>query len=609
MSGVPKSLSFDEEGESLKTPLNHSTSVSSDSSEATKVAAKCDESPKKISFDDDDTTKSSKIKSEVQQKENNGENSVQPNMLVNILSKMASDPNAHWSTAPNISDIVLTNDSKLDTVATAKSEYDETASIDAALDATFNDLKKIAKMEDGILEFAEAETREPKLREQVFFHFMVGNTVVGEFNGFSGDKIVCPTLEEIIKVMGDDWDSSQFSGWDTTEFAKVDNGDIKAILKHQFTVNVFIRGIKQMSIKVTDGTKTIKALEQNIKPLNLVTPIFVNYSVYCNTKIITSDTDINLEPKTKEAENALQNMSGSQGEISSSGNKIVVVFAIRPSDVGIDASSLSKDELKKAMIIKKVFIEPGGSVEQPDDEDLAAHGLQLPFESYYQWSGSLENITENCVLRAEPLSIKDRAAQMKDMSPDELIDTGKGFLKTAINTMKYPVLALTERKLRKDFEKGKTLTTRDFVFLRHGGELMLYKYTGVKSVVEIPALVNGLYVKYIHPNAFSTGPFKVSTLFNRKKLFSTERFSKPVGNMSGLVLPITIKYLPANFLYGVSGVTQLLIPESVSEVSPNAFNGSAIDELYFDGVCPRGFERKNVDAEVFVRRKLYKTYF
>lgn len=69
------------------------------------------------------------------------------------------------------------------------------------------------------------------------------------------------------------------------------------------------------------------------------------------------------------------------------------------------------------------------------------------------------------------------------------------------------------------------------------------------------------------------------------------------------------KYLPANFLYHVNAVELLVVPESVSEVSPNAFAGSSLSEIYFNGACPKGFCRKGLSADIFVRRKTYKSFF
>lgn len=67
--------------------------------------------------------------------------------------------------------------------------------------------------------------------------------------------------------------------------------------------------------------------------------------------------------------------------------------------------------------------------------------------------------------------------------------------------------------------------------------------------------------------------------------------------------------MPANFLYNVAGINTLVIPESVNEISPNAFSGSNIQEIYFDGACPKGFTRDNVTADIFVRRESYKSFF
>ena len=47
----------------------------------------------------------------------------------------------------------------------------------------------------------------------------------------------------------------------------------------------------------------------------------------------------------------------------------------------------------------------------------------------------------------------------------------------------------------------------------------------------------------------------------------------------------------------------------MSEVSPNAFAGSSLSEIYFNGACPKGFCRKGLSADIFVRRKTYKSFF
>lgn len=524
---------------------------------------------------------------------------VQARMLEKMLKRIEMDgesSNPIWGTAPQTSDIVLNADSSLDKVGTLTKEYDAINSIENALNKEYESLLNVARMQEGLENFADAELGKSD-RKEIFIHFMVGEQVVGEYEGFEGDKLTLPTAEQIKSVLGPAWDATQFAGWNSDGIAT--QNDVHAILKRQHSVNLLLSGKSIATVMVTDETKTLTVVENNIERLGLITPIMSNYSVYCNTKIITSDNVINVEPKTEAARQSIQSKL-------KDANKCTVVFAMRPSDIGIDSSKISRDELIKAMTIMRVQVPYGEAVEPPSDEILAQHGLKTPFSSYYSWSGDLSCIKGNTVFKAEPLSIVDK---VDNMSTEDFMEAGMGMVHRAFNAIKYPALLYTSHKLLKEFEKGRKLQTKDFIFLRRGNELMFFRYTGVRSAVEIPAMVNGMYVKHIHPCALSSGPFRVSTLLNRHKLFSTDRFSNSAGSTSQLILPNTVKYIPANFLYRVTGVTEIVIPESVTEMSPNAFNGSCVEEIYFNGICPRGFDPKSVDADVFVRRKAYKSFF
>lgn len=520
---------------------------------------------------------------------------------INAQSRMLSEILNHMQTqvtaVPSIMDVSLNEDSSLNKSETITRPIESIASITEKLNDSFDDLAKAAKINEALLSQVESEIPSVK-REEVLIHFMLHNVVIEEYSGFTGDKLNMPTIEQIKDKMGPDWDSSEFSGWDSDGIAH--NSDIFAITKKLFDVKIFFNDTFYKSIKVVDGTKTLKAIERNIETLDLIEPLLVNYSIYCSTKVITGDTSIHLKPLTKEAQRT---------DTSSKTDTVTVIFAITPTSVGIDTSTMTKEELRKAMIIQRVSVPLGSSVQQPSDELLAEHGLRLPFDQYYKWSHDLENIDESIVIKVVPLSITSLSSKISDMSSEEIIDIGKQTAKRAWNAIKYPALIYMEHKLVKEYEAGRKLQTRDFVFLRKGGSLMLYKYTGVKSVVEIPAVVDGMYVKHIHPNAFTSGPFKPWHLLNKHKLFSTDHFNSSTGSMTQLILPVTIKYLPANFLYGVTGIEILVVPESVTEISPNAFAGSGLTELYFNGACPKGFTHNCIDFDVFVRRQNYKSFF
>lgn len=515
-------------------------------------------------------------------------------MVINAM-KAIKDQNL---VVPSIDKIVLNKDSSINKEATAEAKLNSLSSITDGLNKVFNDLSRIASIDKGLEDNIDAEINN-KVRQPVYLHFMVGDIVISEFSGFTGDKLTLPTVSQICEKMGPSWNTAQFIGWDSDGIAHT-NDDIHAILKKVYPVKFLFDGNLLEIIDIPDGTKTIKAVENNIDHLNLVTPLLVNYSIFCATKIITGDSVINIQPITDKAKRTAI-------------KSVIVVFAVRPSTLGLDISTMSKEEQQRAMIIQKVTVPFGASVDPPSEELLAEHGLQLPFDEYYHWSSDLTCITNNVVIKAESLSAARKSTNLindlKEMSAEEWLDTGKEMVTHAWNAIKYPALIYMEHKLIKQFESGKLLKTRDFVFLRYHGDLMFYKYTGVKSVIEIPAVVNGMYVKHIHPHAFTQGPFNPLHLFNKHKLFSTEHLSASAGNMTQLILPKTIKYLPANFLYHVNAVELLIVPESVSEVSPNAFAGSSLSEIYFNGVCPKGFCRKGLNADIFVRRKAYKSFF
>ena len=586
----PTKISFSGDSEKSETVKERIKSTERGSGEFNRApergSGEFNRAPEKIDFNSQ-KKEDNQITSELREKSR---------MLQHMLQYM--DKNS-ITEAPNINDIILNSDSSLDASKTLETKYDETDSVTAGLNKKYEELLNLANVQAGLEAYANQEASNPE-RKQVFINFMIGDIVVGNYEGFDGDRINLPSLDDIKKAMGNEWDSAQFAGWDSDGIAH--NTDVHAILKKQCSVKIYMNGRQIDDVDAIEGTDVLKIVDVNAKKFGLLTPIKQHYSIKCASRTIKSDSVIKFETKTAEAQEA------AEAKFAES-HKCTVIFAIRPSDLGLNTSKMSEDAVKDATIIQKVVVGYGDSVQPPSDEVISAHGLMTPFSKYYTWSGNLDHITSNTVIKAEPLTIMDRAESLKDVSMDDVVSTGKDLAKRAINAIKYPAILYTAYKLVKEFEKGKRLQTKDFVFLRKRNELMLYKYTGVNSVIEIPAVVNGMYVKYIHPCAFTSGPFKFSTLFNKNKLFSTDRYSSAAGSTEQLILPRTIKYIPENFLYHVTGVTTIVIPESVSEMSPNAFNGSSVEEIYFNGMCPNGFNRDSIDAEVFVRRKAYKSFF
>lgn len=532
----------------------------------------------------------------------NSDNDVKPNMLKYMSEYIQKN---QLPAFPLTTKIVLNDDSSLSTVEA--STDDSSSKVLQSIMKAREDLLDLAKIDSGLQMFLDAE-QSTEDRQPVFIHFMVGDIPIKEYSGFIGDKIELPSSDQVTKLMGEGWDSQLFAGW-LSDGVIHSNEDIHAVLHKTFEVRTLIDGKELPRLKAVEGTKTTKFLEDHLKEFNFIAPLFTNYAIYCAHKIIEGNTLIRLECKTQAARERLGSVSANQ--VDTNANMVTVVFALNPADFGMDISTMSKEELRRATIIHRVQIESGSYVQPPSDEILAEHGLKLPFSENYKWSRSLRGINSNTIVYAIPLSIKDKsqriAADVREMSSDDMMNAGKGALTQAFGVLKHPIIALAERKIVKEFERGRQLKTRDFIFLKRRGELMLYRYTGVNSVVEIPAMVNGMYVKYLHPRVFSKGPVKS---FLRSSLSATyDRLNCQTENVTGLILPKTIKYLPSNFLFNVAGVRVLLVPETVTEISPSAFAGSSLEELYFDGSCPRGFDYNNVEVDIFVRRKQYKSFF
>lgn len=508
--------------------------------------------------------------------------------------------------AATVASMQMNDDSSLNAQATAEKEDSILNKIARGLLDACNTLTKEAGIEQSLNNYADNEAAVPD-RKEVYVHFMYDGVCVGDFSGFEGDKLPLPTAEDLSEFFKDSvmkQDLNRFVGWDTNGIAQ-DSNDVNAVLRTERTLTVVIDKTQSIlgTIKTYDGAKTLSALTNCCESLGLLTPLLVHYAIYAKSKTVDGDTVVRIIPKTKEAIEKL-------GEVATA--TVTVIFALRPSDLGLDTQNLSREEIN-SLIIQKMSVPIGGSVEPPSDDVLQQHGLRLPFEQYYRWSNSLTDIQTNCVIKALPLTAEEYSAnfvqEAKEMELNDWIEEGKKFVHTAWKAIKYPAIAMLEHKLVKEFEAGRKLRTSDFVFRKHNSELMLMKYVGVSDVIEIPAKVNGMYVKYVHPKAFSDGPFRPWHVFNKNKLFSTERLGAASTSINRIVLPRTIKYLPAYFLHGLSGVTTLVVPESVGEMSPNALSGSSIETIYFNGNCPKGFVKADTDADVFVHKKNYKTFF
>lgn len=510
------------------------------------------------------------------------------------------------SVAPTADSIGFNSDSSLNKEVTAQKKDNIFNAVVKGLQSVCSEMEHDAHVERELNRMADIEVADPN-RKSVYIHFMYDGVCVGDFSGFEGDKLPLPTAEDIdtfFKGTTLPYEPGRFIGWDSSGKAE-SSKDIVAVLKVKRKITLTYKNRVIGTVETFDGVKTATALTKACEELGLITPLFVNYAVYAPATIVTEDIEVKLTPKTQEATESLAKLVG--------GERVTVVFALRPSDLKLDTRQMTKEELREALIIQRVDISAGESVSPPSDDVLESKGLRTPFEQYYSWSNSLENIQTSCVIKAVPLSVLEYSENIiqdaQDASLEDWVASGKRAVKAAVNAVKYPALLIMERQLVKNFEAGRKLQTRDFVFMKHRNELMLMKYVGVSSEVEIPARVNGMYVKYVHPKALSNGPFRPWHIFNKNKLFSIDRLGATGDNITRVILPNSLRYVPGYFLHGLHNVDRLVIPSSVGKMSPNALAGSGIEEIYFNGACPQGFEQESTDADVFAHREYYKTFF
>lgn len=167
------------------------------------------------------------------------------------------------------------------------------------------------------------------------------------------------------------------------------------------------------------------------------------------------------------------------------------------------------------------------------------------------------------------------------------------------------------RSIIKGFENGAIVESGQFTFAKNGASLMLMKYSGIDKSVVVPATVGGAPVQFIHPDFLSGG----MGVLNNHRVRGVLDMAGAGGNsildtddvlMSGfssLILPNTVTMIFSKTFVGCHNLKSLCIPASVYYLDNNAFKHSRVQELYFNGSCPKGFSKIPEGCSIFVRRE------
>ena len=426
--------------------------------------------------------------------------------------------------------------------------------------------------------------------------YFVWDKLVKEENITLIENSAPPELSEIENLVEDA--AEYFIGWGEPEQKDDFITEIHAIIKDSVLVSVSVDDKTLVSnSRVPKGTKIFDFLNK----LDLKQPVSENYDVLENLYVFEQDSAIHLFSRRE---------------------LVKVVFYVDIKDLCVDYSTLSDEEILDLSVIQTVEIPIGASAEPPDDSIIAQKGLTVPFDLYFRWEGSYDDVENDTMVRAVPLNVFERTCKMLSSSENvkELIQTSSVVttVKTGFSLIrkgaKITARNVQEMQLLKAFELGEILETKDYVFYKHKRELMLARYTGTEYEIKIPAVVNGMYVKYVHPS-FLNGGFGVNNrqgffrkLFHKTSLFKVSAIGSVTQQVTCIKFPTTLLYLPSKCFYGCTSLEDVVLPHSLRDVNSTTFKGCRIENLIFNGPCPTGLLDCKLDSKIYVRREFYKTF-
>lgn len=170
------------------------------------------------------------------------------------------------------------------------------------------------------------------------------------------------------------------------------------------------------------------------------------------------------------------------------------------------------------------------------------------------------------------------------------------------------------KMLKKKFKRNDNIIQYgDFMFYEMEEELMLYRYIGVDTEIKIPSYVEGMPVSYLEKNFLRFNAIKSigrGLSIDRIQDISMESIQDNLFNIKSVQLPSTLKILPAKVFSGCKRIDELVIPESVTLVQPNAFVGCRPTRIIFLGEAPKQLQDSNLaKVHIYCKQEHFDSFF
>lgn len=170
------------------------------------------------------------------------------------------------------------------------------------------------------------------------------------------------------------------------------------------------------------------------------------------------------------------------------------------------------------------------------------------------------------------------------------------------------------KMLKKKFKRNDNIIQYgDFMFYEMEEELMLYRYVGVDTEIKIPSYVEGMPVSYLEKNFLRFNAIKSigrGLSIDRIQDISMESIQDNLFNIKSVQLPSTLKILPAKVFSGCKRIDELVIPESVTLVQPNAFVGCRPTRIIFLGEAPKQLQDSNLaKVHIYCKQEHFDSFF
>lgn len=170
------------------------------------------------------------------------------------------------------------------------------------------------------------------------------------------------------------------------------------------------------------------------------------------------------------------------------------------------------------------------------------------------------------------------------------------------------------KMLKKKFKRNDNIIQYgDFMFYEMEEELMLYRYVGVGTEIKIPSYVEGMPVSYLEKNFLRFNAIKSigrGLSIDRIQDISMESIQDNLFNIKSVQLPSTLKILPAKVFSGCKRIDELVIPESVTLVQPNAFVGCRPTRIIFLGEAPKQLQDSNLaKVHIYCKQEHFDSFF